>query len=145
VRQVAGDDARVVRAVPAGRRRIGDELQPQTHRRRRWITFESTDQRHGLATVAEQTLVHRTPPDAARRRRSERVQQTALRLPAHEGQRCPPERHISGRTPGGPAIGAFEQRQARLRIVPRSRNLVIGPAERLAALAHRRRSRSSLH
>ena len=67
VLQVAGDDARVVGAgtscAPVG---LGDERQPELDRRRRRRVRPAAAQRHRFAAVAQQPLVHRSPPGAAR-------------------------------------------------------------------------------
>jgi hypothetical protein len=105
---------------------------------RRRSSAEATDERERFASVAEQTLVHRPPPRAAGRRCVERVEQTALRLPPHEGQGRPPERDVAWCAPDWPVVGAVDQDETRRRIVARARDLLVGPAERVAALAHRR-------
>ena len=85
---------------PVGRRA---ELQPESHGLRRRRARQPTEQRDGLASVPQQSLVDRPPPHAAWRRRAERVEHAPARLPAHERQGRPPERQVSrGAWPVGP-------------------------------------------
>jgi hypothetical protein len=135
--EVAGHDAGVVRPVPTRRRRVGDELQPQTYGLRRRISLEAADQSERFASVAQKTLVHRSPPHAAGLCCVDRVEETALRLPSHEGQGCPPKRHVAWCTPRRAAVSAVDQSETLRRIVPCARDLLFGPAERVSVLAHR--------
>ena len=80
-------------------------------------------ERDGLAAVAQQPLVDRPPPRAAGRRRVERGEHPAARLPAHERQRRPPERQVSRRAARRPVVGPGEQREPRRRIVAHGRDL----------------------
>ena len=137
VLQVAAHDARVVRAVPGAPRRVRAEVEPEPHGLRRRLAGQAPEQRDGFASVPQQPLVHRAPPHAARRCRVERVEHAALRLPAHERQRRPPERQVSRRAARRPAKQPLQQREARGRIVADGRHLQLGPCERACVLAHR--------
>ena len=136
--EVAADDARVVRAVPVAPRRPRDELQPEPHGLRRRLAGQAAEERDRLASVAQQPLVDRPPPRAARRRRVERIEHAAARLPAHERQRRPPERQVPRRAARRPAEHPRHQREARRGIVAHGRDLRLGPSERDCVLAHRR-------
>jgi hypothetical protein len=135
VLEVAGDDARVVRPVPVAPGRSLSELQPQPHGPRRRLAVQPAEQRDRLASVAQQPLVDRPPPDAAGRRRVERIQQTAARLPAHERQRRAPERQMARCAARRPAEHPRHQRDTRRRIVAHGRDLRLG--ERACVPAHR--------
>ena len=117
--QVAADDARVVRSVPVAARRSRDELQPEPHGLRRRLAGQPAEERDRLAAVAQQSLVDRPPPRAAGRRRVERIEHAAARLPAHERQRRPAERQVSRRAARRAVVHPRHQRETRRRIVAR--------------------------
>jgi hypothetical protein len=123
VLQVAGDDARVVGPVPVAPRRSLGEVQPEAHGVRRRLAGQPAEERNGLASVAQQPLVDRPPPHAARRRCVERIEHAAARLPAHERQRGAPERKVSRRSARRPAEHPGHQGEARCRIVAHGRDL----------------------
>jgi hypothetical protein len=127
-----------VSPIPARRCRGASELQPQPDSMRRRISTKPSKQRDRFASVSQQAVVHRPPPDAARRRRVERVEETALGLPAHERQRCAPERQVTRCPAGWPVEQPFHQCKAHRRIVARRRDLRVSPGERVAVFAHRR-------
>src|SRR5947209_13366311 len=91
VLQIGAHDACVVSAVPAMPGRSGDELEPESYRRRRWLPGRSASERHRFASIAKQPLVHGTPPPATGRRRIERVEHTTVHLPAYKRQCRPSE------------------------------------------------------
>ena len=138
VLEVGTDDACVVSAVPVAARRSGDELKPQPHRPRRGVSDHAARQRHRFASVLQQPFVHGTPPPAAGRRGVERIEQAAVRLPAHERQCRPSERQVSRCGARRPVIGAREQGKTCRRIVAYGRDLSLGPGERTRVPAHRR-------
>ena len=135
--QVSGHDARVVRSVPVAPRRSRAELQPQADGLRRRLAGRPAEQRDRLASVPQQPLVDRPPPRAAGRRRVERIEHAAARLPAHERQRRPPEREVSRCAARRPAEHPRHQREPRRRIVAHGRDLRRRRGERVCVVAHR--------
>jgi hypothetical protein len=92
---------------------------------------QAREERDRLESVPQQALVDSPPPRAAGRRRIERIEHAAARLPAHERQRRPPERQVSGRAARRPPEHLRHQRQARRRIVAHGRDLRRGRGERV--------------
>ena len=117
-------------------RSVCAELQPQPHGLRRRVAGQPTEERDGFASVPQQSLVDRPPPHAAGRRRVERIEHAAARLPTHERQRRPPERQVPGCAPRGPMKHSRHQGETRGRIVAHGHNLCLGPSERACLLAH---------
>ena len=138
VLQVAGHDARVVSPVPTRRCRGGDEFQPQLHGLRRRLSVRAPRQRDRLASVSQQSLVHRPPPDTPRRRRLKRIEKTALSLPAHERERRPPERQMPRRTARRSVEQPRQQSNPRRWIVSRGLDLRLSPGARVSAFAQHR-------
>ena len=68
----------------------------------------------GLAAVAHQPLVDRSPPRTAGRRRIERRQHAATDLPAHERQCRPAERQVPGCPADRTVISTGDQRRVEL-------------------------------
>ena len=106
------------------------ELQPEPHGLRRRLAGQPTQQPDRFASVPQQSLVHRAPPHAAGRGRVERVEDTALRLPAHERQRRPSERQVSRRAARRPVEQPRHQCKTRRRIVAHRRDLRLSRCER---------------
>ena len=102
-----------------------------------FIAGQPTEERDRFASVPQQSLVDRPPPHAAGRRRVERIEHTAARLPAHERQRRPPERQVSRCAARRPVEHPRHQRKTRRRIVAHSRNLRPSQGERACVVAHR--------
>jgi hypothetical protein len=97
-----GDDAGVVGAVQVGSGGLRNEGEPVPHRGGGGLAGEAADEGDGLAAVAEEALVARPPPDAAGRCVVEGVEEAAVDLPAHEGERGAAKREVAGALPAGP-------------------------------------------
>ena len=130
--EVAGDDARVVRPVPGPRRRVIAELQPEPDCLRRRLARPARraarPPRIRRAGGARSSPATRRCPAVT----VERVEDTALGLPAHERQRRPPERQMTRRAARRAVEHPRHQCEARRRIVARAPDLRLSPCERVA-------------
>jgi hypothetical protein len=141
VLEVGAHDARVVSQVSVAPRRFRDELQPLLDGPRRRFSRQGANERDGFASVPQQSLVHRPPPHAAGRGGIERIEHSAVHLPAHERQRRPSERQVVRGPAGRPVIRPREQGKARHGIVARGRDLRLGRGEGRQASASRESGR----
>jgi len=125
--QVGGGNARIVGPVPRTCGRIGNEQHPQIDRVRGRRPSHSAAPGAGLAAVAHQPFVDRSPPRTAGRHRTERRQHAATDLPAHERQCRPAERQVPGCVADRTVISTGDQRESSCRIVTHSVDLIDCP------------------
>src|SRR6185312_4506927 len=90
VRQVAANDARIVRPVPRLRRRSVEEVHPARDTGPRRLPLATLDDELRFDGVAQEVLVYRAPPRAAGHVVVQRIEDTPSLLPTHECDHCPP-------------------------------------------------------